>query len=135
VILFHLYINFNLQVALDYIGKRGATVGVTKEKRIKWVELYFYKNKNDLFAPIMKQLLHLYHNLQVCKGHPSKGDASTCWCWRVLRDKKSVLFWVSLLHVSSCYFNFLVFIMLIIAPQIYHSPATSVCTWAEGWRW
>lgn len=24
-----------LQVALDYIGKRGATVGVTKEKRIK----------------------------------------------------------------------------------------------------
>ena len=23
------------QVALDYIGKRGATVGVTREKRIK----------------------------------------------------------------------------------------------------
>lgn len=26
-----------IQVALDYIGKRGATVGVTKEKRIKYV--------------------------------------------------------------------------------------------------
>ena len=26
-----------LQVALDYIGKRGATVGVTREKRIKYV--------------------------------------------------------------------------------------------------
>lgn len=26
-----------MQVALDYIGKRGATVGVTKEKRIKFV--------------------------------------------------------------------------------------------------
>lgn len=25
------------QVALDYIGKRGATVGVTREKRIKYV--------------------------------------------------------------------------------------------------
>lgn len=25
-----------LQVALDYIGKRGATVGVTKEKRIQY---------------------------------------------------------------------------------------------------
>ncbi|GAU26901.1 hypothetical protein TSUD_03040, partial [Trifolium subterraneum] len=27
----------NQQVALDYIGKRGATVGVTKEKRIKYI--------------------------------------------------------------------------------------------------
>jgi hypothetical protein len=26
-----------IQVALDYIGKRGATVGVTREKRIKYV--------------------------------------------------------------------------------------------------
>ena len=25
-----------MQVALDYIGKRGATVGVTKEKRIQY---------------------------------------------------------------------------------------------------
>ena len=25
------------QVALDYIGKRGTTVGVAREKRIKWV--------------------------------------------------------------------------------------------------
>jgi len=25
-----------LQVALDYIGKRGATVGVTREKRIQY---------------------------------------------------------------------------------------------------
>ena len=36
---FHLWWQFSLllQVALDYIGKRGATVGVTKEKRIKYV--------------------------------------------------------------------------------------------------
>lgn len=31
-----------LQVALDYIGKRGATVGVTREKRIKYVFLEFF---------------------------------------------------------------------------------------------
>jgi hypothetical protein len=35
-------------------------------------------------------------------------------------------------NVISCYLNFKYLFMLIIAPQIYHSPATSVRTWAEG---
>lgn len=32
--------------------------------------------------------------MKVCKRDTSKGNASSCWCWRILWDKKSLLFWV-----------------------------------------
>lgn len=38
-----------IQVALDYIGKRGATVGVTKDKRIKFVLLKLLHSHHIVF--------------------------------------------------------------------------------------
>lgn len=86
---------FLLQVALDYIGKRGATVGVTREKRIKYVLLlrYLVFCRCLCFGLIWK--ISCTCATQVCQRNPSEGNASSCWGWRILWNKESILFRVS----------------------------------------
>lgn len=56
--------SFTSQVALDYIGKRGATVGVTREKRIKCVLPW------DLFSSLKNSILFSsIFLLNLCGGY------------------------------------------------------------------
>jgi hypothetical protein len=66
-----------VQVALDYISKRGSTVGVTREKRIKWV------HSLGVFLIFM----HMYY-LQLHVGVPFEellggGACDVCVSWAI----------------------------------------------------
>jgi hypothetical protein len=67
----------HVQVALNYIGKRGSTVGVTKEKRIKWVHS----------LGVFHIFMHLYY-LQLHVGVPFEellggGACDVCVSWAI----------------------------------------------------
>lgn len=84
-----------LCTALEYIGKRGATVGVTREKMIKYVlaQQYYLGFKFYMWSSIMFR----WFSFQIRQRDPSKGNASSCWYRRLLWNKESLLFWVSLM--------------------------------------
>ena len=66
-----------MQVALDYIGKRGATVGVTKEKRIKFVLL-------KLLHFTLLFYFHLIYISNCYAGMPKRFFRKKCFLMLVL---------------------------------------------------
>ena len=67
-------------VAKDYIGKRGSTEGITKEKRIRYASEILQKVKKKKRCGEVNLLILI------------SGIASSCCDWRVLRNEEGLLF-------------------------------------------
>eukprot|EP00959_Pyramimonas_sp_CCMP1952_P189189 3957262-Pyramimonas_sp.AAC.2 len=101
----------NQQVALDYIGKRGSTVGVTREKRINpctpsgsrfalliiTLRAYILRNEHDTGGDRASDVGASASDVAVSlarEGDSAEGAAAARGHRRLLRDEEGVLLWV-----------------------------------------
>lgn len=96
-------------MALDYIGKRGATVGVTREKRIKYAR--------DI---LQKEMLPHVGVGEFCET--KKAYYFGCVPLPSMKIIMSVYMTIRDVDHKSC-FSLL---------KVHHSPAAVMCSWSEA---
>jgi hypothetical protein len=121
---------------LDYIGKRGATVGVTREKRIKYaskycthVTGYFYLFPADT---------HLFFCCRYAKEILQKEMLPYVGVGEFCETKKAYYFGYIFLvkPCQSASIKFLLKVLMLIfctlVLQIHYSPLIDVCSWSKS---
>jgi hypothetical protein len=118
---------------LDYIGKRGATVGVTREKRIKYDEqiLHCVTGILNVFPANIYLLCYRYAKEILQKEMlPHVGVGEFC------ETKKAYYFGYLVKSCQSASIKFLLKVLMLIfctlVLQIHYSPLIDVRSWSKS---